>query len=564
MAESACLMQQNCFSHSTDNNSLHHHSQQVDPVPVLEGSITFGRFVSESLDWGKWSSFSHNRHLEEVQKYSTPGSVAQKKAYFEAHYKRIAAQKAAALLEQANAEGNSLSEQEENDGVQKGNAPDSATGEIADNSFDIVDKKDKLVESNSNSRGDKPDEVESPEINTGFSTEAKGSDLNERMDGLETAKVEEADPLTEEKIIIETPVQIQSSPQLVDAKNYNCLSEKPPLKERFAANQNLARTKKKSTATLKSSAPSQASNLPPSPAKPATPIRPRKENHATPNTKKSARDSMEKTRSTPKSLHMSINFAPYHAGETTPSTTRKRASPIHEKMRVSKIALSSSKTSRDSSSALKTPTTVSSSKTLKLPLVTPQSENRRTKTTSEHMTPGNRKVDRKWHSVSVDRSKPSSASGNNTRSPIVSSSFSFKSDERAAKRKEYFLKLEEKFNAKEEQKVRLQAKNKEKAENELRKLRQSLGFKAKPMPDFFCETETKNQIPLTRPKSPKLGRRTKPGGVQETSPLPPPRSLVKNDGSKPVVEKNNRMLNCSLSSFPKKNTHENTSPNIQH
>ena len=58
--------------------------------------------MSESLAWEKWSSFSHNRYVEEAERYSRPGSVAQKKAFFEAHYKKLAAQKAAALLEQEN------------------------------------------------------------------------------------------------------------------------------------------------------------------------------------------------------------------------------------------------------------------------------------------------------------------------------------------------------------------------------------------------------------------------------------------------------------------------------
>ncbi|KAH9306447.1 hypothetical protein KI387_010851 [Taxus chinensis] len=59
-----------------------------------ESSISFGRFESDSLSWEKWSSFSQNRYLEEVERFSTPGSVIQKKAYFEAHFKKIAAQKA--------------------------------------------------------------------------------------------------------------------------------------------------------------------------------------------------------------------------------------------------------------------------------------------------------------------------------------------------------------------------------------------------------------------------------------------------------------------------------------
>lgn len=40
------------------------------------------------MSWERRSSFSHNKYLEEVEKCSTPGSVVQKKAYFEAHFKK--------------------------------------------------------------------------------------------------------------------------------------------------------------------------------------------------------------------------------------------------------------------------------------------------------------------------------------------------------------------------------------------------------------------------------------------------------------------------------------------
>lgn len=59
--------------------------------------------MTEPLAWEKWSAFSHNRYLEEVERFSKPGSVAQKKAYFEAHYKKKAAERAAALNETVNA-----------------------------------------------------------------------------------------------------------------------------------------------------------------------------------------------------------------------------------------------------------------------------------------------------------------------------------------------------------------------------------------------------------------------------------------------------------------------------
>ncbi|EOA39373.1 hypothetical protein CARUB_v10012440mg [Capsella rubella] len=55
---------------------------------IHSGSVSFGRFEKESLSWERRSSFSHNRYLEEAERFSKPGSVTQMRAHFEAHFKK--------------------------------------------------------------------------------------------------------------------------------------------------------------------------------------------------------------------------------------------------------------------------------------------------------------------------------------------------------------------------------------------------------------------------------------------------------------------------------------------
>ncbi|CAI8587718.1 unnamed protein product [Vicia faba] len=81
---------------------------------ALQVSVSFGRFENDSLSWERWSSFSPNKYLEEVEKCATPGSVAQKKAYFEAHYKKIAARKAELLAQEKEVQKDSFRSEDQN------------------------------------------------------------------------------------------------------------------------------------------------------------------------------------------------------------------------------------------------------------------------------------------------------------------------------------------------------------------------------------------------------------------------------------------------------------------
>ena len=137
--------------------------------------------MSESLAWEKWSTFSNNRYLEEVERFSKPGSVALKKAYFEAHYKKKAAERAAALLGEENVAAHDVSESETKD---------------KHHNDCFVDSE--LVKADSHKAVDEPHKEDAPETAAGYFADVNV--CNPNVEELETTKVEAAEAVIEEGV----------------------------------------------------------------------------------------------------------------------------------------------------------------------------------------------------------------------------------------------------------------------------------------------------------------------------------------------------------------------------
>lgn len=114
--------------------------------PSLQVSVSFGRFENDSLSWEKFSAFSPNKYLEEVGKCATPGSVAQKKAYFEAHYKKIAERKAEIMDQEKQMDKNAsfrsiVSDQRSMEGETDGSVAESEVDDGSNGQFTCEEDK---------------------------------------------------------------------------------------------------------------------------------------------------------------------------------------------------------------------------------------------------------------------------------------------------------------------------------------------------------------------------------------------------------------------------------------
>ncbi|GAB4829308.1 hypothetical protein Ancab_018978 [Ancistrocladus abbreviatus] len=513
-----------------------------DPIHAFGA---FGRYISESLAWEKRSTFSRNRYLEEAEKYSKPGSVAKMKAFFEAHHKRVASKKEAALLEEANKEAKGVTKLEVRDANQNSSSSESEMTTAENHPFidqcqqnkatqmvsvsgatvDSCITKISVTESENESGGKTVGNNGDNECHKGDNIPNRKSvsgvtvDSSSLMTPVEESKINQTEGINiaENECCPESSAQFEKN-QHEDADKHDVITVNPKRKVliKTAVNQKHLDSKSKQKApdsSLISSTHAKASNVLSSLARLSIPIRSKKEENATTKTKNSLDDSFRKNILTRKSLHVSINVDS-HIGN------QKRTSPTIQKPGIKKVISPPVKVKGHSSTPMRRTSRASVKRTSRHPLVTSKSDIRRTlKSLSSRMC--------------------------RAQSSITFIPFTFKSEERAAKRREFFQKQQE------AEKMRLLHKAKQKREKHARKPSEAMNFRAKAIASSRTQASifSNQKIPQTLPKAPILGRKP---AFRDTGAQPPRWRPLKADASSRAAEKNKMTTGKTAVSQPKK------------
>ncbi|XP_073057169.1 protein WVD2-like 7 [Primulina eburnea] len=469
--------------------------EPVRPDSRLEVSVSFGRFENDALSWEKWSSFSPNKYLDEAGSLSTPGSVAQKKAYFEAHYKKIATKKSEQFEQENQMEPVASSRDEPT--IDDHN--ESSSGMHANFESCNGEKSNGVV-----AREVMVDEAKDEDTSTVVLEQGAYSNgfidmaiLDEEKEEASTA-VEDLNPMDEEakketNVLVaddgwngEEAVPAEEETPLIRILNMQNIR----LKARIQVTQtkmerNLTGTKiKVASPAVKHS---QAST--PKYSKPSLISTP---TSASLSGKKKLNQSMvvESKRVAPTSLHMSLSLGP--AKSSTPfGMTRK--SMIMEKMGDKDIVRRAFKSFQSQINGLPTDGKSSTIKQVKVsstasemisPSLTPQKENKGLRNAAEKMVNRKNQWDQQSKPLLWGRSHKSSGQ-HKKNTIVVSPSVGLKGDEKDEKRKEFLCNLKAKSIAREAENAQLSAKSKEEKTPEIRKLRQSHNFKANPLPSFY-------------------------------------------------------------------------------
>ncbi|XP_043807109.1 protein WVD2-like 7 isoform X2 [Manihot esculenta] len=474
------------------------------------GSISFGRFEREDLCWERRSSFSHNRYLEEVEKYSKPGSVIEKKAYFEAHFKKKGMQLPASFGGQngieyhgENAVFENVGHKEDDNANGSSNYTQSEEGAVDD--VEYADFYDGYARSQSDHANDgsqyahfdnSPEgsqycgeyelmegEREDPEIQM----EASSANANVSVEGVfedikpqETQQTETGSANNDRQ---ETGIKANLNDNAANADSSSTLFDQSPKGGTLWSDKTTAVHEQNPSTKLGPSMESKRSEL--------------RLKSQSKNSEVQKSDHNDALKTTVKKLNRRERESP-----------QRRKSENHSPQAVIPTRRSLLKSPKGEDFEARKSRSNLANKRDKDPKI---------KGVVEAETSGSKKVEPRAHQ-SANRLKQTITSATpETRTSTVA--FNFKSSERAERRKEFYMKLEEKMHAKETALNQIQAKTQ--TEAEIKQFRKSLNFKATPMPSFYHAAASPGSngnkfLCLSQATSSK----TKTGKIQQSSTSP--------------------------------------------
>ncbi|XP_058087292.1 protein WVD2-like 7 isoform X2 [Magnolia sinica] len=455
---------------------------QGDCLPT--GSISFGRFEEESLSWERRSSFSHNRYLEEVKKYSRPGSVIEKKAYFEAHFKRKALLHQAASSECQNGMG---CQSAENDILDDINYMEDFEGNDNEATLYAQCRDGTEYQTAENDILEHMNYVEDFEDNG--NEETHYTHYDETPDGSDEHECEVMDCEREGELI--SPNEFQMGPKISNADTVldDDTQEVEPgeiFKTQFGCGTSLLFNndlKIEPEWKLESEAEFSKTEVEQKRTDEVDNSKLEIE-HSVSNQVENADGLLKKTDQLVKNSTTEMDKAP--------SSKKPQKLPLNDSENAK--AKLNQENKRDKDLKAKRVSMVPQAAAEKAEL-----EGRRSASRPKHIT--------------------TSAKSDLKSSGVI---FNFKSSERAEKRRQFYLKLEEKQHAKEAEMNQIQARTQEEMEAKMKQFRRSLNFKATPMPSFYHEAAPQSsngkKAVIAHTKSPKSRSKSMSPGSTASAP----------------------------------------------